>query len=777
MPTSSKVETKQTYDRLKLKYGYLWNQLKEDPSVIQELESIKAAEAARHPLSNVTNHDASSLINAPILGPEPTDEPEKLKEEKPTESTPTPNSSTRADANDFLSAIMNKETINTRVQSEDCCNLEGCEGCADPVLEIDSSDEGTPMEQENEINECTKNNNVLESRFEAINDSSDDSSSQQSSSEESSLGDNQDCASSSSGGSTVIHFDLISHLQINSTDENSISMEDYDHNDTGNDADDEMKLSSTTFTNTGSVTRTHNADVDVEVLNLDFQKCNITIGTGMDSEGSSTPNRTSELHTHSINNEERNSLGENDQKDTAQKQTEWSASASDGSSSGSSSDSSANIEFKLTNSSFIRAGIEIDSDSEADIEFRLTDSSFIRAGIEIGRDSEADSAKMSSKNGLEESSSDDSSTNIEFEFDQSTFIDAGIDIDDANDNDQEGLKQSGQDEHDRSKDTDSGVVVDEMSGHHGTGFDIVIDGTDNTGGYSNVARDTSNTSRARSIIDSKITHEKNDKHDEREVANKNQPPDCSSDEAEWSENNAGPGNDDSTIGGDTVHENEVFIVDDSVEISYESPEDLELDLSDTIGKLDDTLPGVGSGGVLTDKNATPKKSEKESTDFSMSNTDVKESRVTFILDDSDDDSGIEQERRVIIQKTPKQKRALKKKPPNFKRNRDLLTKEAFQEFNEKVFKGALDTVEVKWSTRLISTAGLTRLKRRGKGPNQTRTAVIELSTKMIDQHERLRSTLMHEMCHAAAWLVDTVHKPPHGSCFKKWAALGMRKVR
>jgi predicted SprT family Zn-dependent metalloprotease len=29
------------------------------------------------------------------------------------------------------------------------------------------------------------------------------------------------------------------------------------------------------------------------------------------------------------------------------------------------------------------------------------------------------------------------------------------------------------------------------------------------------------------------------------------------------------------------------------------------------------------------------------------------------------------------------------------------------------------------------------------------------------------------MCHAAAWLVDKVGKPPHGSIFKKWAHKAM----
>jgi hypothetical protein len=47
---------------------------------------------------------------------------------------------------------------------------------------------------------------------------------------------------------------------------------------------------------------------------------------------------------------------------------------------------------------------------------------------------------------------------------------------------------------------------------------------------------------------------------------------------------------------------------------------------------------------------------------------------------------------------------------------------------------------------------------------------------MIDDPDRLRSTLLHEMCHAAAWIIDGVHNPPHGKCFQKWARIAMRHV-
>jgi predicted SprT family Zn-dependent metalloprotease len=115
---------------------------------------------------------------------------------------------------------------------------------------------------------------------------------------------------------------------------------------------------------------------------------------------------------------------------------------------------------------------------------------------------------------------------------------------------------------------------------------------------------------------------------------------------------------------------------------------------------------------------------------------------------------------------------------SFARKRKHFTQSTFAEFNTKAFNGSLSSVEVVWSKRLKTTAGLTRLKRIGtSADSMRRIATIELSTKILDNLERLRATLLHEMCHAAGWLVDGVHKPPHGKVFKKWAQISMRRIR
>ena len=111
----------------------------------------------------------------------------------------------------------------------------------------------------------------------------------------------------------------------------------------------------------------------------------------------------------------------------------------------------------------------------------------------------------------------------------------------------------------------------------------------------------------------------------------------------------------------------------------------------------------------------------------------------------------------------------------FRKNRDRLTDEVFAEFNSLAFNQQLSAVTVSWSTKLRTTAGITRCTKDKVNPHR-RFATIELSVKVIDEHHRLRHTLLHEMCHAAQWLVDGKINPPHGSCFKKWANHAMAKV-
>jgi hypothetical protein len=133
--------------------------------------------------------------------------------------------------------------------------------------------------------------------------------------------------------------------------------------------------------------------------------------------------------------------------------------------------------------------------------------------------------------------------------------------------------------------------------------------------------------------------------------------------------------------------------------------------------------------------------------------------------------------RIRTNPTPRSMSELSSKSSSlaFRKKRDSITSSTFRTFNQLAFNNALSSVEVTWSNKLNTTAGLTRMKGR-LGQPESRVATIELATKVIDNEERLRSTLLHEMCHAAAWLLDGQHKPPHGKCFKKWASISMKHI-
>lgn len=68
-----------------------------------------------------------------------------------------------------------------------------------------------------------------------------------------------------------------------------------------------------------------------------------------------------------------------------------------------------------------------------------------------------------------------------------------------------------------------------------------------------------------------------------------------------------------------------------------------------------------------------------------------------------------------------------------------MTAEYFTEFNNGAFGGALSDVRVAWSTRLNSTAGVTKsLRRRNASGDFSYLSTVELSTKVLDSESKLR---------------------------------------
>ncbi|XP_066504531.1 germ cell nuclear acidic protein [Hoplias malabaricus] len=104
---------------------------------------------------------------------------------------------------------------------------------------------------------------------------------------------------------------------------------------------------------------------------------------------------------------------------------------------------------------------------------------------------------------------------------------------------------------------------------------------------------------------------------------------------------------------------------------------------------------------------------------------------------------------------------------SFKQNKEELTKKLYELYNTSVFESKLPTdMSVTWNTKMRKTAGycITGQERvTGK-----RYARIELSVKVCDSADRLRDTLVHEMCHAATWLINNV-RDGHGPFWKVYA--------
>ncbi|KAF8213713.1 SprT-like family-domain-containing protein [Mycena galopus ATCC 62051] len=96
--------------------------------------------------------------------------------------------------------------------------------------------------------------------------------------------------------------------------------------------------------------------------------------------------------------------------------------------------------------------------------------------------------------------------------------------------------------------------------------------------------------------------------------------------------------------------------------------------------------------------------------------------------------------------------------------------QVYSYLNRKIFKNqlpSLGNMEIKWNSRLLTTAGRAHFHRDKEGHEFTE---IHLATKVVDCEERIRNTLSHEMCHLACWIIDNKINESHGKIFHKWAA-------
>ncbi|KAM6977838.1 germ cell nuclear acidic protein [Aplochiton taeniatus] len=104
---------------------------------------------------------------------------------------------------------------------------------------------------------------------------------------------------------------------------------------------------------------------------------------------------------------------------------------------------------------------------------------------------------------------------------------------------------------------------------------------------------------------------------------------------------------------------------------------------------------------------------------------------------------------------------------SFKQKKEELTSKLYQLYNTSVFQDKLPTsMSVTWNKKMRKTAGYCITGQERGGGN--RYARIELSEKVCDSADRLRDTLVHEMCHAATWLINSV-RDGHGPFWKVYA--------
>lgn len=97
-------------------------------------------------------------------------------------------------------------------------------------------------------------------------------------------------------------------------------------------------------------------------------------------------------------------------------------------------------------------------------------------------------------------------------------------------------------------------------------------------------------------------------------------------------------------------------------------------------------------------------------------------------------------------------------------------REFYRELNARLYGGKLpDDLAIEFTARLTATAGTCLCFSRPGRSRRRRGASIALSQSVVSDLSRLRTTLAHEVCHAAAWLLHGARRPPHGPKFRELA--------
>lgn len=136
---------------------------------------------------------------------------------------------------------------------------------------------------------------------------------------------------------------------------------------------------------------------------------------------------------------------------------------------------------------------------------------------------------------------------------------------------------------------------------------------------------------------------------------------------------------------------------------------------------------------------------------------------------------------------PSQAAILKANKKAFAQSKHDLADKFLLELDERITSNKLSElsaatggIRIDWTNKLHTTAGRANWKREtikqktkdGEtvASRYRHHASIELSTKVIDDENRLLNVIAHEFCHLANFMISGVTTNPHGKEFKGWAA-------
>ncbi|XP_055124519.1 germ cell nuclear acidic protein [Symphalangus syndactylus] len=105
---------------------------------------------------------------------------------------------------------------------------------------------------------------------------------------------------------------------------------------------------------------------------------------------------------------------------------------------------------------------------------------------------------------------------------------------------------------------------------------------------------------------------------------------------------------------------------------------------------------------------------------------------------------------------------------NLKRNKNELVRRIYDLFNRSVCDKKLpEKLRIGWNNKMVKTAGLCSTGEMWY-PKRRRFAKIQIGLKVCNSADRIRDTLIHELCHAASWLIDGI-RDSHGDAWKYYA--------